>query len=144
MLISLILFCLFFFIWDTKKQRLDERNVEYRNITILGKKCQEEKKKQRRKKMEELKAAFELNVKELFLWKLDYKCILTSFYLPHREVCLLAAFSFVSTVHCCKIAITQLWTSCYYLSLIWKWTSKDTDYTHLPAHMQGSMNFCVV
>lgn len=104
---------------------------------------QEEKKKQR-KKVEELKAAFELNVKELFLWKLDYKCVLTSFYLLPREVCFLAAFSFASTIHCCEIAITQLRTSCYYLSLMWKGASKDPDDTHLSAHVPRLMNFWVV
>lgn len=34
--------------------------------------------------MEQVKASFELNVKELFVLKLDYKCtVLTSFYQPH-------------------------------------------------------------
>lgn len=53
---------------------------------LWGEKEAKEEEAKKEKKMGNLKAAFEWNAKELFLWKLDCRCILASFYFFQRGV----------------------------------------------------------
>lgn len=87
--------------------------------------------------MEEVKASFELNVKELFVLKLDYKyTVLTSFYQPHR-------FMFTGSIHrsllwdCSYTVMNFLLLPVFNVKRIFNGylkdinASSDTNYTHL-------------
>lgn len=121
------------------KERWDERKVEYRKNNFR------EKNARRKKRSKHVQHRSESSMWTKCKWiilietKLEVNCI-DWVYLFHKETCLLSA----STVHCCEVAIKQLWTSWYCLSLTWKGVSKDAAYTNLSPYKQGSVNFGVM